>query len=474
VVVAGALAVLLTAAVIRLVTDRSTRLSTARSKVLADAIVFKKENPDEIKPGRSREAAIGANEQRGPDSTPDIQAYLERAYPVADIPLDATLAAQNGWASLNAGAHSPGTWQLIGPSKATQPGVLDVLGAGAQYVTAGRVTAMAIGSSCTHGACPVYVGAAGGGIWRAKDGLAGTPQWEFVSTGFATNAIGSIVVDPNDPTGLTLYAGTGEPNISVDSEAGMGIYKSTDGGNTWTLLPGSIAAGSNFRGRAVASIAITPSGAILAGIARAIRGMSETDGGSTSNPPAATNPASFGVYKSTDGGVTFTNLTPGAFGSVRGVNEVAVDPSNGSIYYASFLGAGVWRTSNAGATWTQIKNPLNAPNNANSTDRSQFALANDNGATRMYVGIGASGGPAARFYRTNNAQTATNASFTDMTTAQNTDYCTTQCWYDNIVYSPPGYADTVYLLVLLQIASAERRRRPCPVGATQRCRRSCG
>ena len=441
---AGALAVT-TAAMILLLADRSSGLSIARSKALADAIVFQKDKPGEIKHERNRETGVGETERRSPDSTADIQAYLQRAYPAADIPLDATLAAQSGWASLNAGAHSPGTWQLVGPSKATQPGVLNVLGAGAQYVTAGRVTAMAIGPGCTRGACPIYVGAAGGGIWRAKDGLAGSPQWEFVSSSFATNAIGSITVDPNDSTGMTIYAGTGEPNISIDSEAGMGIYKSTDGGNTWTLLPGSTVAPSNFRGRAVASIAITPSGDILAGIARAQRGVSEVAEGVTSNPPAATVPAAFGVYKSTDGGATFTNLTPAAFGSARGVNEVAVDPNNGSIYYASFLGAGIWRSSNAGATWTQIKSPLTTPNNVNNTDRSEFALANDKGTTRMYAGIGGAGGPVARFYRANNAQTAINASFIDMTTDQNINYCEAQCWYDNFVFSPKGYPDLVYL-----------------------------
>jgi hypothetical protein len=440
--VAGMVALALAVAAIGLVAK--TRASRSL-KSRADAIVFKKGDPDVIKAGRNAESAFGANETRGPDSSPDIQAYLIRAYPAAEIPMEATLAAQNGWASLNAGAHSAGTWQLIGPSKATQPGVLNALGDGAQVVVAGRVTAMAIGPACRSGACPVYVGAAGGGIWRARDGLAGSPRWEFVSGSFATNAIGSLIVDPNDLTGNTLYAGTGEPNVSVDSEAGMGIYKSTDGGNTWTLLPGSVTAPSNFRGRAVASLAITPGGDILAAVARAVRGVSSTDGGATSNPPPATLPADFGVYKSSDGGATFTNVS-GAQGSARGVNQVAVDPNNASVYYASFLGEGVWRSSDAGATWTQIKNPLNLPNNANNTDRSQFALANDNGTTRMYVGVAASGGPQARFYRANNALTATNANFTDMTTAQNINYCEQQCWYDNVVYSPPGYPDVVYLL----------------------------
>ena len=435
--IAGIAALVLAAAAVALVVAKRSSASGDR---LAQSWVLKKagdHHPGRIAPGSNAEAAIGANEVRNPDSTPDVEAYLLRAYPASEITMDQTIAAQNAWAALAAGPSSPGAWQLIGPSKATVPAVLNVLGDLAEYVTAGRVTAMAIGPTCAPGACPVYVGAAGGGIWRAPDGLAGSPQWQFVSGNFATNAIGSLLVDPNDASGQTLYAGTGEPNVSVDSEAGMGIYKSTDGGSTWAQLAGS----AQFQGRAVASLAIAPDGSILAAIARAVRGFSSVPGGTTSNPPGG---VAFGVWKSTDGGATFTNVS-GTEGSVRGVNEVAVDPNNGSVYYASFLGAGVWRSSNAGATWTQIKNPLNTPNNANNTDRSQFALANAGGTTRMYVGIGASGGPPARFFRANNAQTATNASFVDMTTAQNVNYCEGQCWYDNFVVSPAGNPDVVYL-----------------------------
>lgn len=413
---------------------------SSRRDARAQQVVFKKGLPGGIAGRKSSETVIGANEERGADSTPGVEAYLRRAYPADEVSMDQTLGAQNAWAALKAGPSSAGVWQLIGPSKATYPGVLNFLGDGAPYVAAGRVTAMALGPSCTPGACPIYVGAAGGGIWRAKDGLSGHPQWEFVSGSFATNAIGSLIIDPNDTSGLTLYAGTGEPNVSADSEAGMGIYKTTNGGDSWTLLAGS----AQFQGRAAASLAVTPTGDILVGIARAVRGVSSVvSGGVTSSPPPPV--AAFGVYKSSNGGATFVNVST-SLGSVRGVNEVRVDPNNGSIYYASFLGEGVWRSSNAGATWVQIKNPLNPPNNANNTDRSEFALANDVGTTRMYVGIGASGGPQARFYRVNNAQTATNVSFVDMTTPQNVGYCTGQCWYDNTVESPAGHPDIVYLL----------------------------
>jgi len=399
---------------------------------------FAKGDPD----APSIEMTVGNGNEKGPASEAEAE-YIERAYPADEISFDLTLNAQAAFNQIKAkgvgkGKNVPSQWTLAGPSTANFPGLLSF--SGADYTTSGRITALAIAPGCSTNGCRLWVGAAGGGVWRTDNALSGSgANWKYVSGSFATNAIGSLLVDPNDPSGKTIYAGTGEPNVSSDSEAGMGVYRSTDGGDTWTLLPGS----SQFRGRAASSLAITPTGEILVGIARAVRGVSSVTGGATSNPPPPV--ASFGVYKSSDGGATFSNVST-ALGSVRGVNEVRVDPNNGSIYYAAFLGEGVWRSSDAGATWTQIKNPLNMPNNANNTDRSEFAVANNNGTTRMYVGQGASGGPAARFYRTDDAQTATNANFADLTTAQNIDYCTGQCWYDNVVVSPAGYPDMVYIL----------------------------
>jgi hypothetical protein len=441
--IAGLAALVLALAAIALAAARKPAPSKAHEPM---AYVHKKMVPHRPVPGRSAEAAVGANEVRHPDATPDVEAYLSRAYPGNEVPMEWTLAAQAAWAHLEAGERSAGAWQLIGPSSGTVPAVLNVLGDLASYVTSGRVTAMAIGPRCGDDECRLYVGAAGGGIWRTRDALDDEARWQFVSGSFATNAIGSLIVDPNDPSGNTLYAGTGEPNVSVDSAAGMGIYKSTDGGDSWTLLPGS----AQFQGRAVSSMAIAPNGNILAGIARAVRGVSQTDGSTTSNPPGG---VPFGVYKSTDGGATFTNTTPGVSGplgfgplggSVRGVNNLGIDPNNSSIYYAAALGTGIFRSSNAGATWVNIKAPLNAGNN---TDRSEFSLVNKAGATRMYVGVGSAIPPGnqAHFYRTDNAQTATNASFINLTTAQDINYCEGQCWYDNVVYSPPGNPDVVYL-----------------------------
>ena len=215
--------------------------------------------------------------------------------------------------------------------------------------------------------CTLYLAAAGGGIWKTTNPFSDIPAWQFVSNSFATNAIGSFLVDPNVASGNTLYAGTGEPNVSVDSEAGMGIYKSTDGGTTWTLLPGS----AQFAGRAISSVVVSPNGNILAGIARAVRGVSSVTGGATSNPPVA---VTFGVYKSTDSGATFINVSGPLGGTIRGINQVEFDPFNtaskNTVYYAAAFQTGVWRSTDAGATWTQIKLPNNAADNSN---RAQFS-----------------------------------------------------------------------------------------------------
>ena len=397
------------------------------------ALSFTKGDPDQD--------AIGSE----PADTAEGRAAALRAYPAAvdEIPLDATLNAQSAFASIKAqsGAGS-GVWQLIGPSKATYPGVLNFLGDHDQYVASGRITALAIGPSCTAANCTIYLGAAGGGVWRTTKALGGA-NWDFISGSLASNAIGTITVDPNDPSGRTVYVGTGEANASGDSEAGMGIYKSTNGGDTWTLLAGSVSPASNFQGRAISGIVIAPNGSILVGVARGVRGYAGNTGGATTNPPPTTVPAPFGLYRSTDGGASFTRIWDAA-GSIRGVNHVELDPNNPATIYAAAFQVGVWRSTNNGASFTRIKAPLNATLN---TDRAEFAVnALAGGRTRMYVGVGNSDDEPpnrARVFRTDDAAGA--AVFADITTAQNIGYCTAQCWYDNFVVSPAGFPDVVYL-----------------------------
>ena len=384
-------------------------------------------------PDANVEMTTGNGNEKGPQSEAEAE-FLERAYPADEIPLEATLNAQAAFNLIKAkgvgrGRNVPGQWSLIGPSTANYPGVLTF--SGADYTTSGRITALAIAPNCSTRKCRLYVGAAGGGIWQTDNGLSGSgANWTFVSGSFATNAIGSLLVDPKDSSGNTVYAGTGEPNASGDSEAGMGIYKTTDGGSNWTLVPGS----SLFRDRAVSSMVFDGSGNLLIGLASAIRGVSSVTGGAV-GCPTPNGCATRGVYRQT--GNTFTLLRAT---NIRGTTKVAIDPNDPNVLYQASFQEGVWRSLDNGTTWTQIKTTLAARND----DRTEFAVNKlPNGKTRMYVGIGNSGAPAARFWRTDDAAGA--AVFTDLTTAQNINYCTGQCWYDNLVESPAGYPDIVYL-----------------------------
>ena len=411
--------------------------------------------------------------------------FLHRAYPAADLPFSATLNAIAGFNQLQrntAGQAPVGTWSLIGPSTANFPDILTF--SGEEYTTSGRITALAIDPNCSTGSCRLWVAAAGGGIWRTTNALSSSgPSWQFVSGSFATNAIGSLIVDPTDASGNTLYAGTGEPNASGDSEAGMGLYKSTNGGNTWTQLaatvgpittfspgtgPNGTYTGNAFLGRSISSIVVDPANAnhLYVSSARGVRGVSSVTGGVTSNPTTPRPP--FGLFESTNGGATFRFIWDGGTpantlgsaptASIRGVNHVELDPgfnggTNKTVYAAAFPGTapgggGVWRSTDGGTTWIQIKMALNSANN---TDRAEFAVTKlPNGDTRMYVGVGNTGSPTpAHFYRSDLVQTGVPV-FTDLTAAQvpagqTINYCTGQCWYDNLVVTPKGHPDIVYL-----------------------------
>jgi hypothetical protein len=394
---------------------------------------------DEVLPLGFKKDPPGESDARRPDSTPAVEAFLLRAYPETDIPTDASFAARAGWAALNASGHSTGYWQLIGPSKATYPSVLNpFLFDGAPYVASGRVTAMAISPTCSQSKCTLYVAAAGGGVWRTDKALTGS-NWQYTSSSFGSNAIGSLLMDPSDPSGNTLYAATGEPNASGDSEAGVGIYKTTDGGQTWTLVPGS----DIFFQRSIGQMAFDNAGKLLVPIDSGVRGISSVSSGASSSGSTTHPLVTRGLYRQT--GATFTLIRAiVAVATARGSSTVKVDPTHPGVIYVNEFSRGIWRSTNNGATWTQIKAPLNA---GLSTDRAEFDVTTlPNGNTRMYVGVGNQsdvGANRARFYRTDDASGA--AVFTDMTTPQNIGYCTGQCWYDNVIYTPAGAPDYVYI-----------------------------
>jgi hypothetical protein len=428
----------------------------------------------EATPGGSREGPVGtAAEWR----------FMSRAYPDTDISLakiegaraahaQHVADAQAEIAALGAAAASSGrTWMPLGPTRALYPRFRfrDFTGyVPNAYEAGGRTTSMAIAPVCVSRNCRLWITAAGGGVWRTDDALRTTPVWTYLSGSFGINSASSITLDPNDSN--TVWVGTGEANASADSEAGVGLYKSTNGGDTWTGPIGK----SSFNARAIGSIAIDPtnSNTIYVATTRSVRGVSSViSGGAVTLAPGA---PPFGLYRSTDGGATWTfifngaplitgcknptnvahNLTPC---SPRGVRRVVLGPNPNpqlpSIVYASAYAKGVWRSTDSGNTWQQIFLPIADPVATSFTERAEVAVTQlANGNTRMYLGIGQIGAPTARLYRSDSVSAGGTPSFTLLTGSNPAsphygtfDYCTGQCWYDNFVYTPVGNPDTVYV-----------------------------
>jgi hypothetical protein len=406
----------------------------------------------------------------GPASSAAEWKFMTRAYPDHDISIDKTEGARAAHAAqvenlVSNGASASNTWALVGPTRALYPAspfrnIFNYVPAA--YEAGGRTTSMAIAPVCVPGNCRMFITPAGGGVWRTRDALQSIPTWTFVSGSFGINAISAITIDPNNSN--VIWAGTGEANASADSEAGVGLYMSSDGGDTWTGPIGKPA----FNARAIGSIAIDPtdSNTMYVASTRAVRGISSVTGGAVTLAPGA---PPWGIYKTTNGGATWTfifngaaspvgctntllvaqNLTPC---SVRGVRRVVIDPSNPSIIYASAYAKGVWRSSDAGHSWTQIFAPIANPATTSFTERAEIAVAKlANGNTRLYLGIGQTGNPASAVYRSDSVATGsptfTMLSSSDIATPgyATFNYCEGQCWYDNFVYSPAGSPDTLYV-----------------------------
>jgi hypothetical protein len=366
---------------------------------------------------------------------------------------------------------APGAWEALGPVNTNIPAESGqfydyVTHTGPSTSESGRVTALAIDPNCgkttapTGAPCRLWVAAAGGGIWRTNDALAATPAWIEPPIDLLTNSFGSLIVDPNDATGNTLYAGSGEPNGSGDSEAGLGLFKSTNGGQTWALVAGSAAVATN---RSIGAIVIRPGApnTIIIGTAVARHGSSSVNGGRRTPP----NAPALGVYVSTNGGATFAistdlqgktppNPAPASSGVdwfQGGITRLQFDPNSSSTVYAGVLGYGVWRSTNLGSTWRQVFATLNPADTFG--DRTEFDAVNlGGGKTRIFLGDSSDDLGIARVWRTDDAAaiagSATvgfnNAGWTELSNSTNGTngflaygYCQNgQCGYDDFVTSP--------------------------------------
>jgi photosystem II stability/assembly factor-like uncharacterized protein len=235
-----------------------------------------------------------------------------------------------------------------------------------------------------------YFGAVGGGVWKTTD--AGR-TWSPVMDSQPVASIGAIAVAPSDPR--TVYVGSGEADMRSDIIHGNGMYRSTDAGATWTRI-------GLEDSRQIGRITVDPHEPrtlLVAALGHAyasneMRGVyRSTDGGATwtrtlfhdrdtgaidlasdpemhvvyaslwqtRRPPWNTYPPSngpgSGLYKSTDGGTTWTPVRGSGFPS-DGVGKIglAVAPSDPNRVYAivDAKAGGLYRSDDAGATWRLI------------------------------------------------------------------------------------------------------------------------
>jgi hypothetical protein len=413
-----------------------------------------------------REGGHAGDPDAGPLNDPAVEAYADRAYPAASIAVAQTQAAAKAAKGIKGRGPKHGNgWQELGPftlnvdQLATQ-----TFNRGTQW--SGRVTALAADPNrCDEHRCRLYTAAAGGGIWRSDNALARDAQWTFISEDIPSTAIGSLIFDPTDSSGRTMYAGTGEESGSSDSEAGIGLYKSTDRGDHWSLVAGSPAVSS---GRGIGAITVDPSNAnhIFIGTDVARHGASSVNGGRFT-PPAA---PPIGLYESTDGGATFhialirpsdpvDPASPNGSDFFRGgVTDLDYDPASATTLYVSMTDYGLFRSANNGSSFDQIYTATPDPDGFGI--RYEAALTTlPNGKTRIYLADGSnevadSGGnliDASKLWRTDDARTATpawqNLSSSDPGNPGfgSFDFCEAQCSYDMWVATPPGQPDTVWL-----------------------------
>ncbi len=185
-----------------------------------------------------------------------------------------------------------------------------------------------------------YAGSASGGIFKTSD--AGS-TWQPIFDDQPVSSIGSLAVAPSNPN--IVWAGTGETWIRSHISLGMGIYKSTDAGKTWTLM------GLEKTGR-IGRIVVDPGNPDIV-FAAAL---------GTSYGPQPER----GVFRTTDGGKTWERVL--FVDENTGCSDIVMDPSNSKVLFAGMWqfvihtwaqmsggpGSGIFVSRDGGATWTQL------------------------------------------------------------------------------------------------------------------------
>ena len=266
-----------------------------------------------------------------------------------------------------------------------------------------------------------YMGSTGGGVWKTDD--AGT-SWRNVSDGtFKAGSIGAVAVAPSDPN--VVYVGTGSAAPRGNISPGVGMYKSTDAGATWT------AAGLEKAGQ-IGKIAIHPDDPDRVYVAAL---------GTIFGP----NPER-GVFRSDDGGATWDHVL--SISDSTGAIDLAVDPNNPRILYAGMwrverkpwtlidgsTEGGVYKSTDGGDSWRRLEGGL--PGGLLGKVGVAVSPANSN---RVWVLQATADEKKGGLYRSDNG----GRSFTRINREHNLRQ---RAWYYTYVIADPQDENTVYVL----------------------------
>jgi len=219
-------------------------------------------------------------------------------------------------------------------------------------VTGGRVHDIEVDPSDPS---TIYVAAASGGIWKTTNH--GT-IWKPIFEGQADNTFGDLAIFRGDPR--IVWAGTGEQNNRQSTSWGGGVYRSTDGGATWTHV-------GLTETRHIGRVVLHPTDPNVAYVAAV---------GNLWKPSADR-----GVFKTTDAGRTWTKVL--YVDTLTGATDLAMDPRDPNVLYAATYqrlrsafgfdgggpGSALYKSIDAGATWTKLENGIPAG------DKGRIAIA---------------------------------------------------------------------------------------------------
>lgn len=307
--------------------------------------------------------------------------------------------------------NDDGVWRFIGPMPIHKPSGVVLNGCISTPLTvSGQVNAVAVDPTDAN---VVYIGANEGGVWKTTDGGS---HWLPLFDEQDLLAIGSIALDPQDPRTVYVGTGQASGNFAFSGSYGNGVYKSRDGGASWKHLAGDIfgspnSSSSHVDGFRIEALAVHPTAGnvLLAAASSSVVDQlpgsgvyRSTDGGNSwvlvlPGPPshkvffsptdgnvayALLNSRFFGtpdsplngVYKSSDAGKTWARLTitPGPGTDFRTMGTLAIAQDNPAILYTTvrqirrdengffivIIEDGLFKTDDGGQHWSQVTKPF--------------------------------------------------------------------------------------------------------------------